>query len=263
MRTRVVASVVILALLFAALIIGKTAFAVLACIACSFAIYEYLNLFFQRKNKSIDIIYSLLIGNLILICIGYFQTAFAYIASISFMIIFIYNIIMKQYGINDIIFQIFALFYIPLPLGLAVGLFSLQNGSLLIWMVFIISTFTDTSAYLIGIKFGKRKLCPSVSPKKSVEGAIAGFIGGIAGAIICGVIFAEFFNVYNPIWQYALVGAVASIFGQFGDLSASLFKRNFNKKDFSSLIPGHGGILDRIDSILFVIPIIYFYALLA
>lgn len=263
MKTRVVASIVIIIFLVAALVMGKAAFAILACITCSFAIYEYLNLFFQRKNKLLDIIYSLLIGNLILICIGYFQTAFAYIASLSFMIIFIYNIIMKQYGINDIIFQIFSLFYIPVPLGLAVGLFSMDNGSILIWLVFIIACFTDTSAYIFGIKFGKKRLCPAVSPKKSVEGAVAGFIGGIVGALLCGIIFTKYFNLSYPIWQYALVGAVASIFGQFGDLSASLLKRNFNKKDFGSLIPGHGGILDRIDSILFVIPIIYFYALIA
>jgi len=263
MRTRVIASIIIAAFLIAALILGKAAVTVLAVIVCSFAMCEYLMCFYSQKEKITDIILSLMIGNFILICIAYFNSASALAISLSFMLIFIYNILRRRYEAGNVILQIFSIIYIPIPLGLAVDLFSLQNGNILIWLVFIIACSNDTVAYFIGISKGKRKLCPAISPKKSIEGAIAGFIGGITASVICGIIFVRYFNISNPVWHYILIGALAGIFAQFGDLSASLIKRNFSKKDFSSLIPGHGGILDRIDSILFVIPVIYFYAFLA
>ncbi len=159
-------------------------------------------------------------------------------------------------------YQIFSLLYIAVPLGLIIQMYSLPYGHLLIWLVFVISALTDTMAYFVGMKLGKRRLAPAISPKKSVEGALGGLVGGIGFSLIFGIILAKAFHVQLPLWHYGLVGAVGSIFGQFGDLSASLIKRKFNKKDYGNLIPGHGGILDRIDSILFVIPVVYLYAYL-
>ena len=130
------------------------------------------------------------------------------------------------------------------------------NGKILIWFVLIASWGSDIFAYFIGRHFGKHKLT-AVSPNKTVEGAVA----GVVGAILLGILFAI---LCNTIWgvgiNYLLIGcimAVLSIVGQIGDLAASSIKRYCEIKDFSELIPGHGGMLDRIDSIIFVLPFAY------
>ncbi len=117
----------------------------------------------------------------------------------------------------------------------------------------------DTFAYFFGSKFGKRKLSPKISPKKSVEGAI----GGVAGSTVCSVIayiVCEIFFFTNDtikIWMVIPAAIILCVIGMCGDLSASVIKRNFGEKDFGNLFPGHGGVLDRIDSFLFTMPAIY------
>jgi len=124
----------------------------------------------------------------------------------------------------------------------------------LIWLVFITAWVTDTCAYFTGSFIGKRKLCPQISPKKTVEGAI----GGIIGSVIISLVFAYFIVPHifiHCIW----IGFIGSILGQIGDLSASIFKRYTGIKDYGKIMPGHGGILDRFDSILFTAPTVYYY----
>ncbi len=117
----------------------------------------------------------------------------------------------------------------------------------------------DTFAYFFGSKFGKRKLAPKISPKKSVEGAI----GGVAGATVCSIIayiVCEIFFFTNDtikIWMVIPAVIFLCVIGMCGDLSASVIKRNFGEKDFGNLFPGHGGVLDRIDSFLFTMPALY------
>lgn len=119
---------------------------------------------------------------------------------------------------------------------------------------------TDIFAYFVGSKLGKHKLCPKISPKKSVEGAI----GGILGAVIVCEILLLVFNKYvftepGKLSYIAVlvVSIILSVAGMFGDLAASTIKRNFGIKDFGNLLPGHGGIMDRFDSLLFIMPVLY------
>lgn len=118
---------------------------------------------------------------------------------------------------------------------------------------------SDTFAYFIGSKFGKHKLSPKISPKKSVEGAVAGVVGTTITAILTYFICDYFFFELDTIklWHVILVTAVTCVLGMFGDLSASVIKRNFGEKDFGTIFPGHGGVLDRIDSFLFTMPTLY------
>ncbi|MBX3042686.1 MAG: phosphatidate cytidylyltransferase [Candidatus Kapabacteria bacterium] len=130
----------------------------------------------------------------------------------------------------------------------------------LVLFVFISIWVCDSAAYFIGTKFGKNKLLPSVSPKKSKEGAYA----GLAGAIVSFVILAFFFFDDMPIWVALVTGGISGTIGQAGDLAESLLKRDAGLKDSSSILPGHGGILDRFDSVLFVFPaILIFYLILS
>ena len=132
------------------------------------------------------------------------------------------------------------------------------NGLYTVWLIFIASWGCDTCAYLAGVAFGKHKMAPVLSPKKSVEGAI----GGILGAALIGGIYAYIFQdkidkIPNPVLVFAVICAVAGLVSMTGDLVASAIKRNNNIKDYGKIIPGHGGIMDRFDSVIYVAPVIW------
>lgn len=122
---------------------------------------------------------------------------------------------------------------------------------------FIIAWITDTGAYFTGYFLGKRKLCPKMSPKKTVEGAIGGTTASLIATVIFGICYCGF--GMDVVLKFAFIGVVGSVISQIGDLAASCIKRDFGKKDYGSLLPGHGGLMDRFDSVLFSAP----YALLA
>jgi phosphatidate cytidylyltransferase len=113
----------------------------------------------------------------------------------------------------------------------------------------------DTAAQFVGLKYGKHKLFPRVSPNKSWEGAVSGFVAAIVAAVLARYLLLPFFSVEESI----VIGFVVGVFGQLGDLAESLLKRDAGVKDSSAIIPGHGGMLDRFDSLLFVSPILYLY----
>ena len=124
---------------------------------------------------------------------------------------------------------------------------------LLIWLTVIVAFGTDIFAYFSGYLLGKHKLCPSISPKKTVEGAV----GGLLGSMVLTLVFLYFFSpdlLLHGLW----IGFMGSLLSQVGDLVASMFKRKLGIKDYGTLIPGHGGILDRFDSVLFTGPFIYY-----
>lgn len=149
-----------------------------------------------------------------------------------------------------IIYIIGFILFIPL-------IYMSEHGKLLIWYLAISAWGTDTFAYLVGIKFGKHKLTP-ISPKKSIEGSI----GGIVGSTLIAIIYTYFINkICNAGISYLAItgiGVALSVLAQIGDLAASSIKRYIDIKDFGKIIPGHGGMLDRIDSILFIAPFAYF-----
>jgi len=126
-----------------------------------------------------------------------------------------------------------------------------------IWLVFLTAFGTDIMAYFTGMAIGKHRLCPKLSPKKSVEGAV----GGVAGSMILCAVYG-YFVMPEAIWVTVIVGFFGSIVAQLGDLSASAFKRQMGIKDYGNLIPGHGGILDRFDSVMFTGPAVYYCAVL-
>lgn len=125
---------------------------------------------------------------------------------------------------------------------------------ILAWVIVLSAFGTDIFAYFTGVAFGRHKLCPKISPKKTIEGSIGGILGSV---ILCGL-FGYFFA--NEIFIHCVIlGALGGIVSQLGDLTASIFKRKMGIKDYGNLIPGHGGVLDRFDSVLFVAPLVYYY----
>lgn len=136
--------------------------------------------------------------------------------------------------------------------GINIGLFGLI-------LIFAITMITDTFAYFVGSLIKGPKLCPKISPKKTISGAVGGLLGGIGAAVAVYAIFVAIYPALAVIsyWQIIIVGFVASICGQCGDLFESYIKRKAGVKDSGNIFPGHGGVMDRIDALLFVTPIIF------
>lgn len=157
---------------------------------------------------------------------------------------------------KDIAYTFFGMTYVIGFIVFLALLRGLDHGRILVWYAIIAAWGTDTCAYLIGIRFGKHKLS-KISPKKSIEGAIAGVVGATVVAVLYTLVMN---NLYNLDYSYLFVTIstiILSIIGQIGDFAASSIKRYADVKDYSNLIPGHGGMLDRIDSLMFIAPFAY------
>ena len=170
----------------------------------------------------------------------------------------------RSVGIIHIGMLLLGLIYIPYFLSHITYIRAMNFGNFYIWLVFIGAFITDSCAYFIGCRFGKHKLCPKISPKKTVEGAVAGVIGGGLAFVVFGVIVNLFFTDFLGgghihLGRLFLLGLIAAVMSEIGDLVASSIKRQFNIKDFGNILPGHGGILDRCDSIIMVAPVIFLF----
>ena len=174
-----------------------------------------------------------------------------------------YVVTFPKYKADSVALAFFGLFYVALMLSYIYRVRMLEDGAIVVWLIFIGAWGSDTCAYLVGITMGKRRIFPELSPKKSLEGCI----GGVLGAALLGGIYATIFKnqiagFHNPQVAFAIIGGASSILSQIGDLAASAIKRNYNIKDYGKLLPGHGGILDRFDSIIFTAPIVFYLATL-
>lgn len=163
---------------------------------------------------------------------------------------------------SDAAFTLLGIVYIPFLMSFAIRLRLFPHGGRYVWAVAVGSVMTDVFAYFVGTRLGKHKILPLVSPKKSLEGAIGGAVGCMVSMIVFGMVVplaSQTPDFVVPIHHYAILGLLCGIVSQIGDWTASAFKRETGIKDFGNLIPGHGGIMDRLDSILVTAPMVYLY----
>lgn len=197
-----------------------------------------------------------------LLCIFYLLnndfTSIMYIIVLAAMILLVVPVIKLKYTFIDVSITLLGFLYIGILFSFIPLVSEKIGGEFLVWLIFLGSWITDTFAYYSGKYLGKRKLCPEVSPKKTIEGSIGGFLGSALVCGLYGIIVNNYYTEVNVI-HYFLIGALCGIIGQFGDLVASSIKRYVGIKDYSNLIPGHGGILDRFDSILFNSAVVFYY----
>ena len=177
------------------------------------------------------------------------------------LIMAVYVFTYPKFRSEHVTLAFFGLFYVAFMLSYVYQIRMLEQGAFLVWLVFLCSWGCDTCAYCVGMLIGKHKMSPKLSPKKSVEGAV----GGVVGAALLGVIYAAFVGSRlesdeNYMLIFAVICAVGALISMIGDLAASAIKRNHDIKDYGKLIPGHGGILDRFDSVIFIAPVIYYLA---
>ncbi len=197
-------------------------------------------------------------------CLLYFGgSAYTMIGLIGSLIAFmaVYVFTYPRYESGQVMSAFFGVVYVPVMLSYIFQTRNLTDGAFIVWLIFLCSWGCDTCAYCVGMLIGKHKMSPKLSPKKSVEGAI----GGVAGAAILGALYACAVGKHlrgsgNAAVEYAMICAAGALISMVGDLAASAIKRNHNIKDYGTLIPGHGGILDRFDSVIFTAPVIYFLA---
>ena len=166
-------------------------------------------------------------------------------------------------NIKDVMITFFGLFYVTFLLSHIYLVREYTHGNFFVWLIFICAFGCDTGAYFSGMLFGKRKLIPTLSPKKTVEGAIGGVVVVAVLAVVFGFCIERYFQLenVNTIMLCLITGILGSIVSQIGDLAASAAKRYVGIKDYGNLIPGHGGILDRFDSVLFTSPVVYYIML--
>lgn len=171
----------------------------------------------------------------------------------------VYVFTFPRFHANQIMAAYFCVLYAPLMFSFIYRTRMTEHGIYLVWMIFVSSWISDTFAYFTGVLLGKHKLAPVLSPKKSIEGSIGGVTGSAAAGALFGYIFStKVGQEINLIIVCAILGALGSVISQIGDLAASAIKRNYDIKDYGTLIPGHGGIMDRFDSVIVTAPIIYF-----
>ena len=169
---------------------------------------------------------------------------------------FVYVFTYPRYHADQITAAFFSIVYAGVMLSFIYQTRMMEGGAFLVWLIFLCSWGCDTCAYCVGMLIGKHKMAPVLSPKKSVEGAV----GGVVGAVLLGAVYGA--AVKGEILEYGVICGAGALISMVGDLAASAVKRNQGIKDYGKLIPGHGGILDRFDSVIITAPVIYYMAVL-
>jgi phosphatidate cytidylyltransferase len=238
---------------------GPLPFACLLSVFSFIGIYEFYRM--ALPERTLEIWPAALCGTLMIFIpfSGGERLALAGLTGLflSFALLFLLRIRDITTAARDIAYAVLGFLYIPFLLMHLVMLHRTAYGWQWLLVIMLIVMTNDSAAYYTGCAFGKHRLYPLVSPKKSIEGALGGVIGSI-----CGTLLAKFtFFPQLPLADALVTAVVIGILGQTGDLFESLLKRSFGVKDSGSIIPGHGGVLDRMDSIIFAAPAMYYYVI--
>lgn len=259
MKTRIITGVFVALMLIALVLFANLTLAsVIVFIASAIGIFEFYKMTDLTKN---DPLVLLGLCGAVLIFFGniYFSWTFSLFVYVWLVFSFVtFLIFHENFEVTDFTLMIFSVFYIPYLFSFVPLTLGLENGRMIIWFALIGAFVTDTFAYFTGVFLGKHKLCPKISPKKTIEGSIGGTLGSALIFVLFGYLFNTYFKADFSYLHLILCGIISAIVAQTGDLFASILKRKYSVKDYGSLFPGHGGILDRFDSLLFVTPVIYF-----
>ncbi len=249
-------------LLLALIIYGseKLFYAVIAAVIL-LAVWEYNRLVFGKEGHVLEKGEIFAFGLIIPLSayLGDFQLI-ASVVTFSFLassVIFLSQINGQHFDFLDLGKVVLGFMYIPLLMSYFILLRHLNAGVLWVFFILVIAFVGDIFAYYVGKTIGKRKLQPHISPGKTIEGTIALFVGSIAGAVV----FQHLFFNHLSLIHAVILGAVGGILGQLGDLFESAFKRAAGVKDSGFILPGHGGIMDRLDCLCFMAPFVYYYQL--
>lgn len=258
---RTITGIIFLVVVIGSVIFGKISYFILFELIVIGAMYEFYTLAEKKKFNPLKI-YGMVIGAIVF-AVNYFFVNDLIGSEIFLVIIpliisvFIIEIYRKsEYVFVNIGFTLLGILYIAVPFSFANYIVisdNLYNSHLLLGFLFLLWSY-DTLAYVFGVSFGKHRLFERISPKKSWEGFIGGTLSSLAIAYLISLFYTELSFIH-----WAILSLMISVFGTYGDLVESSFKRNIDEKDSGSLLPGHGGVLDRFDAVLFTLPLFYVY----
>lgn len=255
MKKRIISAILILAVFIPFLLIGGLPFTIFMSIIGMLGLYELIHIRESRKEFPLITKFFAFILFAVLMFISYGNFDFQFSLDLRFISLMIFLFLLpmvfinntKKYNLNDALFQTGCVLFLGISFNL---LILIRDSSLeIIIYLLLIQTLTDTFALITGRLVGSHKLCPTISPKKTIEGAIG---GSLVATFVSVAFYMTVCSTSANIWFVILVTLLLSIVGQLGDLVFSSIKRYYDKKDFSDLIPGHGGILDRFDSLIFI-----------
>lgn len=282
MLKRILTATVLLVLVFATILGFRQIFVefadIVGVLICCLGVYEMAGAFKKAEHNAIKS--SLIVGCILIYPLTLVFEKFLGIGEVGIIATLFFSVmigiveftLVHKYELKDLLATIFILIY---PLAMFSIFFIINHsdyGMLGIFLVLLVPVMTDTMAYFVGSIFKGKKLCPQISPKKTISGAIGGLIGGIIGAMLVFVLFdvtGLFVNFNNvgimklsdsltaSAFIYLAIGLIGGVLSELGDLGASWIKRKAGIKDFGKIFPGHGGMMDRLDSIIFMLPVVY------
>ncbi len=259
--TRLISGVILLAVMILAVCVnGPVLFFFLLAISLigMFELYRATGVRGESDNLLTITAYAGCVLYYILVWFGWKDYYLPGVLAAMILLLFVYVFLFPKYHSDEVMTAFFGIVYVAVSLSFIYQTRNLKDGQFYVWLIFICSWGCDTMAYVAGRLFGRHKMAPVLSPKKTIEGAV----GGVAGAALIGAIYAAAIGRFlesgsSRILIFALISAVGALVSMTGDLAASAIKRNKDIKDYGNLIPGHGGILDRFDSVIITAPIIY------
>ncbi len=259
MKTRILTGLVLIAVLVLVLMSN------IHIITCAIALISVVGLYEFYKatgvNKSVPLSVLGYVTGLVAAFGGYIPSRFLLPIVYVFMLL-LFIIMLKDHktvSVSDAGLVIFSIIYIPVFLSTLADIYRFGNGIYYLCIVFIGAFMTDTFAYFCGVFFGRHKLCPVISPKKTIEGSAGGSICSVGLVLLYGLLLDKSFGIEINYIKLAVLGVLIAVISQIGDLAASIIKRKYGVKDYGTIFPGHGGVLDRLDSIIAAAPLVYVY----
>ena len=257
-KTRLLSSIVLMIIMLFFVITGGNVLLAGVAFLSMVAVMEFMRMVKIHKSAlavpgyvSVALLYLLLLINkmeyLVPLCVFFLLATMA-----------IYVFAFPKYRVEQMVYLFFGFFYTGLMISYVYQVRELTGGAFSVWLIFIAAWGSDVCAYCAGMLFGKHKAFPVLSPKKTWEGCIGGVVGAAIIAVLYCLAMNHWFAQSFSVLRFAIVCGCGAVISQIGDLAASAMKRNHEIKDYGKLIPGHGGVLDRFDSVIFVAPIVFY-----
>lgn len=260
-KTRLLSGIVLVAAALALIITGGNVLLCALGIISLIGMFELYRVFEIEKTVAGFVGYLAAVIYYLHLYLNFIPDTMMLVLGLLVLLMFVYVFSYPKYRTEQMLAAFFGVFYVAVMLSFVYQTRMLAMGAYTVWLIFLCSWGCDTCAYCVGVLIGKHKMAPKLSPKKSIEGAVGGVVGAALLAVIYGFVFKDAMGAdYHTIWFMAGICAVGALISMVGDLTASAIKRNYEIKDYGKLIPGHGGILDRFDSVIFTAPIIFYLA---
>lgn len=260
-KTRLLSGIVLVIAALVLIITGGDVLLVSTLIISYIGMYELYRIFHVERELPGIIGYLAATVYYADLRFGFLTDVMLLVLGFLILLMTVYVFTYPKYRTEQLLAVFFGMFYVAVMLSYVYRTRMLAQGAYIVWLVFLCSWGCDTCAYCVGVLIGKHKMAPVLSPKKSVEGAVGGVVGAGLLTALYGAVFKSAMGIAAAeVWLLAAIAMVGALISMVGDLTASAIKRNYEIKDYGKLIPGHGGILDRFDSVIFTAPIIYFLA---